>query len=142
MEGTSMSSMNKVRYGAAGLLAVCGFVLAGCAGVPATRPMALEGDRPAVKFNTGRVTVYVTDFAGRPLTKAMVDVESTGRDHNEYFRTAAFSDVWGRVTFNGVPEQVRISVYHAETQGNYSRVFDVPSTGITELRMLLETQVQ
>jgi hypothetical protein len=140
MEGTSMSSMNKVRYGAASLLAAC-LVAAGCASMPADRPMALEGGKPAVKFNTGRVTVYVTDTSGRPLPKAMVDLESTGRDHNEYFRTAAFSDVSGRVTFNGVPEQVRISVYHAETQGNYSRVFDVPSTGITELRMLLEPQV-
>jgi hypothetical protein len=135
-----MPSKNQARYATATLLAMCGLVLAGCAGMPVDRPLSLEGDKAGAKFNTGRVTVYVTDFSGRPLTQAMVNVESSGSDFNEYFRTAAFSDVWGRVTFNGVPEQVRISVYHAETQGNYSRVFAVPSSGITELRMQLETE--
>lgn len=66
-----------------------------------------------------------------------MDIESAGGDG--YYRTAAFSDYSGRVMFAGVPEQVRISVYHAESQGNYSREFVVPPSGNTELRMLVET---
>ena len=33
----------------------------------------------------------------------------------------------------------RISVYHAETRANYSREFDAPSSGTTELRTMVET---
>jgi hypothetical protein len=123
----------------AGLLAVAGLAAAGCASMPAGQAVPIEGDAPAVRFNTGRVTLYVTDLDGRPLPKAMVDIESAGRT-TDYFRTAAFSDQSGRVSFNGVPEEVRISVYHAETQGNYSRVFNVPSSGVTELHMLVEPE--
>lgn len=122
---------------AAGLAAVLGLILAGCATRPANVPVDLEG-RPPVKFNTGRVTVVVTDYGGYPLRQARVDVEGIN-DHKAYFRTAAFSDVLGRVTFAGVPEKIRVSVYHAETRANYSREFDVPSIGTTELRMLVET---
>lgn len=125
------------RHAGTAVLAACGLLMAGCAAGPAAdRPVALRGE-PAAKFNTGRVTLWVTDWGGRPLRHARVDIESAGG--NDYYRTAAMSDPWGRVNFNGVPEQVRISVYHAETRGNYSREFLVPSTGITELRMMLET---
>ena len=79
----------------------------------------------------------ISDFNGQPLSRARVDIESSGGD--DYYRTAAMSDYSGRVTFAGVPEQVRISVYHAESQGNYSREFLVPSSGMTELQMLVET---
>ena len=122
---------------ATGLTVVLGIALAGCATVPAKAPVELSG-ASATKFNTGRVTVVVTDFGGTPLRLARVDLEGIN-DHQSYFRTAAFSDVWGRVSFAGVPERVRISVYHAETRANYSREFDVPSIGTTELRMLVET---
>jgi hypothetical protein len=69
----------------------------------------------------------------------MVNIEGAGSTA-DYFRTAAWSDHAGRVSFNGVPEEVRISVYHAETQGNYSRVFHVPPSGVTELRMLVQPE--
>lgn len=128
-----------MRQGAISLVAVLGVVLAGCAGMPAERPVALSGAEPAAKFNTGRVTVVVTDFAGQPLQQAMVDLESASSD-DEYFRTAAFSDVWGRVSFAGVPQRVRINVYHSETRSSYSREFQVPDIGTTELRMMLEPQ--
>ncbi len=122
---------------AAGPAAMLGLILAGCATRPPNVPVDLEG-QARVKFNTGRVTVVVTDYGGHPLRQARVDVEGIN-DHKEYFRTAAFSDVWGRVSFAGVPEKIRVSVYHAETRANYSREFDVPSIGTTELRMLVET---
>lgn len=122
-----------------GLLAAAGLALAGCAGMPARQAVAIAGDGSAVRFNTGRVQLYVTDLEGKPLVKAMVDIESAGST-DDYFRTAAFSDNFGRVSFAGVPEEVRISVYHAETQGIYSRVFSVPPTGTTELRMLIVPQ--
>jgi hypothetical protein len=123
------------------LVATCAAVLAlamaGCASMTPRRDMSLSGNEPAVKFNTGRVSLTVTDWGGRPLAQARVDLESVG--NGDYFRTAAMSDVFGRVSFAGVPEQVRISVYHAQTQANYSRQFDVPSSGTTELRMMMET---
>jgi hypothetical protein len=50
--------------------------------------------------------------------------------------------VRGYVTFAGVPEEIRISVYHAESMGNYSRVFHVPPSGTTELRMMIEPQLE
>lgn len=50
-----------------------------------------------------------------------------------------FSDVFGRVSFNALPERVRISVWHSQTRANYSRVVDVPPSGITELRMMVDT---
>lgn len=122
---------------AAGLMAMLGIGLAGCATVPVNAPVELSSE-PASRFDTGRVTVVVTDYGGRPLRQARVDVEGVN-DHRSYFRTAAFSDVWGRVSFAGLPGRVRISVYHAETRANYSREFDVPSIGTTELRMMVET---
>nr|PZN63452.1 MAG: hypothetical protein DIU62_11045 [Pseudomonadota bacterium] len=106
--------------------------------MPKDGPVDLGDAHERVKFNTGRVTLTITDYAGRPLQKARVDIEGLN-DHRDYFRTAAFSDVFGRVSFSGVPERVRISVWHSETRANYSRVVDVPPTGITELRMLVET---
>jgi hypothetical protein len=122
---------------AAGPVAMLGLLMAGCATQPSNVPVDLSREA-GVKFNTGRVTVVVTDFGGQPLSQARVDVEGIN-DHKDYFRTAAFSDVWGRVSFAGVPEKVRISVYHAATRANYSREFDVPAVGTTELRMLVET---
>lgn len=122
----------------AGLAAVLGIVLCGCASVPPNSPVPLTADQTKSKFNTGRVMLTVTDYGGRPLQQARVDVEGIN-DHTDYFRTAAFSDVFGRVTFAGVPERVRISVFHAATRANYSREFDVPPSGTTELRMLVET---
>lgn len=128
----------RMRQGAVSLVAVLGVALAGCASMPASQPMALGGSEPSVRFNTGKITVVLTDFAGQPLQQAMVDIEST--ENGDYFRTAAFSDVWGRVSFAGVPQKVRVNVYHAQTRGMYSREFLVPSSGNTELRMMIEPQ--
>lgn len=133
-----MQAKGLLSRGVVGVVMLAGILLAGCASIPASKPVALDDDEGRVKFNTGRVTVYVTDADGLPLAKAMVDLESTQGD--EYFRTAAYADNYGKVTFAGVPETVRISVYHSETQSNYSREFDIPPTGTTELRMLLYQQ--
>lgn len=136
-----MKPGNQLR-GAALCVAMIAGLLAACASAPMTSaPMAL-GQDSGKKFNTGRVSLYLTDYEGRPLNKAMVNIESAGEPSKEYFRTAAWSDVRGFVSFAGVPEDIRISVYHAETAGNYSRVFHVPSSGTTELRMMIEPQVQ
>jgi hypothetical protein len=128
-----------VRPISTGLLAAVGLALVGCAGMPAGQAVAISGESPAARFNNGRVMLYVTDMDGKPLSKAMVNIEGAGSTA-DYFRTAAWSDHAGRVSFNGVPEEVRISVYHAETQGNYSRVFHVPPSGVTELRMLVQPE--
>lgn len=123
----------------AGVSLLLASLLLGCATAPPRQAsVALDGNESAVRFNTGRIQVVVTDFGGTPLKQARVDVESVNNE-KEFFRTAAFSDVWGRVSFAGVPERVRVTVYHAETRGNYSREFNVPSIGTTELRMMVET---
>jgi hypothetical protein len=112
--------------------------LAGCASAPPQDVTEAAAEGAQAGFNTGRVSLTVTDFGGRPLDRARVDIEGLN-DHREYFRNAAFSDVFGRVSFNGVPQRVRITVFHAATRASYSQVFDVPPTGITELRMLVDT---
>jgi hypothetical protein len=145
-----MKPGNQLR-GAALCVAMIAGLLGACASAPmasapmasapmASAPMALE-QGSGKKFNTGRVSLYLTDYDGRPLSKAMVNIESAGDTGKEYFRTAAWSDVRGFVSFAGLPEEIRISVFHAETLGNYSRVFHVPSSGTTELRMMIEPQV-
>lgn len=134
-----MRTKASVRFFSAGLLTAVVLMLGGCASGPTGQGVPITGEAPAVRFNNGRVLLYVTDLSGRALAKAMVDVESADSTA-DYFRTAAFADESGRVSFSGLPEQVRISVYHAATQGNYSRVFTVPSTGVTELRMMVEPQ--
>lgn len=134
-----MQFSSHVRQVLAGGLAGV-LLLGGCAGTPTSDAVSLAGDKPPVKFNTGNVTVVVTDFAGQPLRLARVDIES-GSKNDDYFRTAAMSDVYGRVSFRGVPNEVRITVYHAESQGNYSREFHIPSSGTTELRMMIERTV-
>lgn len=116
---------------------VLGIALAGCAAQPpANSPVPLSTQKAT--FHTGRVLLTVVDYGGFPLRQARVDVEGIN-DHKDYFRTAAFTDVFGRVNFAGLPERVRITVYHAETRANYSREFDVPSSGTTDLRMMVET---
>jgi hypothetical protein len=129
----------QVTHISAGLLVVVGMMLGGCTSYSPVERVPISGQKPAAQFNTGRVMLYVSDFSGRPLAKAMVNVEGANNSE-DYFRTAALSDVLGRVSFHGLPQQLRISVYHAETQGNYSRVFNVPSSGVTELRMLVEPE--
>lgn len=133
-----MQAKGLFSRGVVAAVVLAGVLLAGCGGMPASRPVALSDDEGRVKFNTGRVTVYVTDADGMPLSKAMVDLESNYGD--EFYRTAAYADEFGKVSFAGVPEVVRISVYHSDTQLNYSREFDIPPTGTTELRMLLYPQ--
>jgi hypothetical protein len=129
-----------LRRGAACLLAVSALCLGACASVSAPSPVGLQGEESPVHFDTGAVAIYLVDYNGAPLRKAMVNIESADVDNS--YRTAAFSDDFGQVSFRGVPESVRISVFHSETSANYSRVFDVPSRGITELRMILETYVE
>lgn len=132
-----MRFSSHVRQVLAGGLAGALLLLGGCAGTPPGTPVPLEDDERRVNFNTGKVTVVVTDYAGQPLRRARVDIESGSRS-KEYFRTAALSDMFGRVSFSGVPTEVRITVYHAESQGNYSREFHIPPSGITELRMMVD----
>jgi len=130
-----MRFISHVRHCRTPLVAALGLALAGCASGPSQRPVGLEG-APAAHFNTARVTLYLTDYEGHPLERARVDIEGTGDD---YFRTAAFSDWSGRVSFAGLPQQIRISVYHAASQGNLTREFIVPSSGTTDLQMLVDT---
>lgn len=132
-----MHPTSHLRHATA-LVAVLGIALSGCASVPTGAPVGLNGpQQTAKKFNTGRVALTVTDYGGMPLRQARVDVESAA-DQEDYFRTAAFSDVWGRVSFAGLPEKVRITIYHAETNSNYSREFHVPPSGTTDLRMMVQ----
>jgi hypothetical protein len=137
-----MKSSGHLRHILGAGLAGTLLLAAGCATKPPTAPVALtdEGEGES-KFNTGRVVVVLTDYEGQPLRMARVDLES-GSKSKDYFRTAAMSDHYGRASFNGVPTEVRISVYHAESQGNYSREFHIPPSGVPELRMMIERTVE
>lgn len=133
-----MKFSGHLRHVLAGGLVGTLLLAAGCASNPPTAPVALADEEEGQpRFNTGKVVVVLTDYEGQPLRMARVDLES-GSKSKDYYRTAAMSDHYGRASFNGVPTDVRITVYHAESQGNYSREFYIPPSGVTELRMMIE----
>ena len=104
-------------------------MLAACA---ASGPIASPGTRQPVQFNTGRLTVWVTDQNGQPLQDARVDVDA---DLPDFYRNTAFLDRRGTASFNGVPRVVRVTVVHP--YGYYSAPYVLPETGIAEMRMIV-----
>lgn len=135
------SSLVRSSFARALLSALFLSAVAGCAASPpqATAPASGSGGAPATgqqqgSFNTGRLTVVVTNQNGRPLERAQVDVVATGNTH---FRTTGVTNRDGTVSFNGVPQSINVSVNHPT--GSYSQNFNVTPNGTSEMRLIVDT---
>lgn len=115
-----------------GLGALWLVMLAGCAASGSGGSVGLPGSAERVHFNTGRLTVWVTDQNGQALQDARVDVDA---DQPDFYRNTAFLDRRGAATFTGVPPVVRVTVDHP--YGYYSVPYVVPETGVTEVRLIV-----
>jgi hypothetical protein len=108
-------------------------MLTACASTPRQfAPVSL--DTPSVPFSNGRIMVFLTDENGLPMTRTRVDFSW---ESPQFYKTSAFTDNYGQVTFNGVPEVAEVSIDHPG--GNYSRTLLVPQRGTSELRVILDT---
>lgn len=129
-----------VRYGSfaaavvpVASLVVLGALLTGCASTTSQMaPVSL--DTPAVSFTNGRIKLYLTDENGMPMTRTKVDF---AWESPQFFKTSAFTDNEGQVSFAGVPEVAEVSIDHPG--GNYTRTLVVPQRGTSELRVILDT---
>jgi hypothetical protein len=117
---------------AAGLMAMLA-LLAACAAGPQQSEFVPLDSKP-VGFPNGRVTLYLLDEQGMPMTRTKVDF---AWDAPTFYRTMGFTDNLGRVTFAGVPEVANVTIDHPG--GNYSRTLLVPQRGTAELRVMLDT---
>jgi hypothetical protein len=112
--------------------ALC-FLLSGCAAGPQTGG-SLNLERPTPQFNRGRVTVVLVDEYGINLPGMRVDMSW---DEPNFYKTSAFTNRQGEVTFSGIPDVAEVSVNHPG--GIYTRVVLVPQSGQPELRVTLDT---
>ncbi len=110
-----------------------GVMLASCAGVPLQMaPVGL--DAPKVEFNSGRVTVELLDEYGTPMSGYKVDFSW---QKPNFYRTSAFTNSVGQVTFAGVPEIAEISIFH--DGGLYEQTVLVPQRSRTDMRVMVDT---
>jgi len=119
-----------IRAVAAGFAAVA---LASCASVTSL-DSRLGLEAPEVTFSSGRVLLVLTDEYGMPMTRTRVDFSW---DSPEFYKTSAFTNSIGQVTFSGVPEVAEVIINHPG--GSYQRTLIVPQRGIAELRVILDT---
>jgi hypothetical protein len=87
-----------------------------------------------VQFSRGRVTVVLTDEFGSPMPGYRVDF---AWDKPDFYKTSAFTNRDGRVTFNGVPDVASVSINH--DAGLFEQTFVVPQGGLNEFRVMVNT---
>jgi hypothetical protein len=121
------------------VLAVLSFgaLMAACASVPnrnALVGLGLDSSaQPAL--SSGRLTIEVRDENGTTMAGYMVDI---GWDQPRFYRTRAFTDRNGRVSFSGVPDVAEVTINH--DGGIYQQLLLVPQNGRAELPVMLNTQ--
>lgn len=123
----------------AGLL---GSLITGCSSGPDRSAAAIQ--RPAttnpatgnpVTTGSGTLTVAVTDGEGRPLADALVVVYN--RTQTELFDSAETSTI-GVATFDSVPAEVRVHVFHEFGESYLNASIDVAQQGSTFLAVTLQ----
>jgi hypothetical protein len=112
---------------------VLGALLASCATVPNSN-VPLDLSSPPVQFSQGKVTVVLVDEYGVTLPGMRVDLYW---DEPSHYRTSAFTNRMGEVSFTGIPPVAEVSIDHPG--GNYTRTLLVPQTGRPELRVTVDT---
>jgi hypothetical protein len=90
---------------------------------------------PKAVFSTGRVTIEVRDENGYTMPGYMVDI---GWQEPRFYRTRAFTDRNGRVTFSGVPDVAEVTISHEG--GMYQQTLIVPQSGRADLPVMLDTR--
>jgi hypothetical protein len=118
---------------AAAALSILALVLVSCASVAGLDSRA-SLDAPGVKFSNGQIFLVLVDEDGMPMVRTRVDF---AWESPEYYKTSAFTDDIGRVTFKGVPEVAEVTINHPG--GMYQRTLIVPQQGVSELRVTLDT---
>jgi hypothetical protein len=94
--------------------------------------VALE--RQTTQFSTGRVTFVLVDEFGHAMPGLRVNLSW---QEPEFYKTSAFTNREGYVSFSGVPSVAEVSVDHPG--GIYMQTLLVPQTGRPELRVMLDT---
>jgi len=120
------------RSTALGLMLVSTF-LASCGSMP-REPVSSNLERPKVKFNQGRMSVVLVDEYGYSLPGLQVFLSW---EEPSFYKTSAFTDRQGQVTFSGIPDVAEVSIHHPG--GYYSSTVLVPQSGRPELRVILDT---
>jgi hypothetical protein len=90
--------------------------------------------RPPVQFSQGRMVVVLTDEYGILMPGMRVDL---AWEEPSFYRTSAFTNRNGEVTFSGIPDVAEISINHPG--GLYTSTVLVPQSGRPELRLMLQT---
>jgi hypothetical protein len=112
---------------------ICAALVTACASAPRNfAPVSL--DTPAVQFTNGRIMFLLKDENGTPMTRTRVDLSW---ETPQFYKTSAFTDTNGQVTFKGVPEVAEVSIDHPG--GNFTRTLIVPQQGMTQLPVILDT---
>jgi hypothetical protein len=114
-----------------------GAALTACASVSGQRGLVGLGldSSPRSVLSTGRVTVEVRDENGYTMAGYMVDI---GWQEPRFYKTRAFTDRNGRVTFSGVPDVAEVTINHEG--GIYQQILIVPQTGRADLPVMLDTR--
>lgn len=87
------------------------------------------------QFSHGRVTVVLVDEYGITMPGMKVDLSW---QEPSFYKTSAFTNRQGEVTFAGVPELAEVSVDHPG--GYFTGTLLVPQSGRPEYRVMLDTQ--
>ena len=107
--------------------------LAACAGAPRMHaPVGLE--RPPVQFSQGRITFTVVDEYGYAMPGLRVNMSW---DEPNFYKTSAFTNREGQVSFSGVPSIAEVSVDHPG--GIFMQTLHVPQSGRPDVRVMLDT---
>jgi hypothetical protein len=116
------------------LVAPIGFVVSSCTAVsPLITPAGMESRD--VGSSRGRVTVELVDEYGTQMAGYMVDFSWNEPD---FYKTRAFTDRNGMVTFNGVPTTATVSISHEG--GLYEQNILVPQRGRSDFRVMVDTR--
>lgn len=114
-------------------IGLAGALLAACAAAPRQdRPLGLE--RPVPQFSQGRVTFTLIDEYGYALSGLRVNMSW---DEPNFYKTSAFTNRDGQVSFSGVPSVAEVSVDHPG--GVFTQTYIVPQTGRPDVRVMLDT---
>jgi hypothetical protein len=111
----------------------CAALLSACASAPRNFA-AVSLDTPAASFTNGRVMFLLKDENGTPMTRTRVDMSW---ETPQFYKTSAFTDFNGQVTFKGVPEVAEVSIDHPG--GNFTRTLIVPQQGMVQMPVILDT---
>lgn len=111
---------------------VAAVLLAACTASPRYAPVAL--DRPAVATSQGRISFTVVDEYGYALPGVRVNMSW---EEPRFYRTSAFTNREGQVSFSGVPSIAEVSVHHPG--GLFAETLHVPQSGMPDVRVMVNT---